>query len=244
MVFLGASITYGAVRDGKTLQTLVNERLGATVDIKSEAVSGWSSTRLAANIQSFVNRYPIGTYFVIHIGGNDVSSRRPYPGGAQKLETNLRKILRVIEQRGSHPILMRLSYRAYPNSMEAQGSLPYDENIYDPLCKEFSPEWFDSARKRCKLDFYQWSRVHKGYLARDGIHFTSKGYQAIREDFLVPELFYVLLKKLSQPASNQENQAMESPGFDGVETIQGSENPAPKDTTKKNYFEKYFKEFQ
>ena len=131
VVFLGASITYGAVRDGKVLQKMVRESQDPGVEIFSEAVSGWTSTRLASKIDEFVKKHPRGTYFVIHIGGNDVSIRRPYPGGAVKLRKNLEKILQTIQQYGSHPILMRLSFRAYKDSLEEDGSLPYNLEVYD-----------------------------------------------------------------------------------------------------------------
>ena len=214
VVFLGASITYGAVRDGKQLQKFLKEKLGLETEIFSEAVGGWTSTRLAANIGGFVKKYPADTHYFIHIGGNDVSVRRPYPGGAGKLRKNLVKILETISNRGASASLSRLSFRAYRGSKEEDGSLPYNLEVYDQLCKQYTPDWYNPQERRCSLDFYGWARKNKQLLAGDGVHFSPKGYRAIREKFLVSNLFIPLFARGEESQRVPERPKDENPGFE------------------------------
>lgn len=196
IVFLGASITYGAANKTDKVEKAIREKLGVNWEIRNEAVGGWTSAKLLRELDKILDRHSDAQYFPIHIGGNDVSGRRPFPGGSNNLRNNVEEILKEIIARGKTPILSRLSYRKYRRNFpsERHGSLPYNEEVLDPLIKTHCPDWYDEGNSRGKLDFYNWSKRNKHLLSPDGIHFTGRGYGKIREDFYIDFLFRPLLQ--------------------------------------------------
>lgn len=175
---LGASIQQQSIRN-PVFKQMVGERFGHDPVIFNEAVSGWNSTNLLNALPSLLALHPHARYVVIHIGGNNVSPNRPYPGGAERLEEELRQILQIIRDDGRIPILARLSYRAYggehPVPPESNGSGPYVENIYDPLIAEFCPRFVDPQTHLGVVDAYGWFREHPDHLSGDGVHVNSQG---------------------------------------------------------------------
>jgi len=184
-LFLGASLTVGGIKPPDIERRLRERYPGYRPYVVNEAVSGWTAGRLRRELPAILARHPYARYVPIHIGGNDVSSRRPYPGGAKRLEANLRAILTAIRAAGKVPILARLSFRAYRQKKgrpavppEENGSGPYVERIFDPLIREHCPRFFDRRRGIGRVDLYGYYRAHPKEIGRDGVHLTRTGYRS------------------------------------------------------------------
>ena len=175
---VGASIQEQSVRHAD-FKRLVGERFGHDPVLFNRAEGGWTSTHLRRALPDILARHPHATYVLIHIGGNDVSGYRPYPGGAAVLKKNLKAILETVRAAGKVPIPARLSYRRYRSSPrvgpESAGSLPYVEKIFDPLIERYAPAFFDPEARRGRVDAYSWFREHPTELKRDGIHPNARG---------------------------------------------------------------------
>jgi hypothetical protein len=146
------------------------------------AVSGWRTEQVRRHLPEFLREHPDAAYVCIHIGGNNVSAQRPYPGGAERMREDLAAILKMIRDAGRIPILSRLSYRAYhasksagPVPPEENGSGPYVKAIYDPLIREYCPQFFDERTSRGVVDAYGYFRAHPGELRKDGVHVLKPG---------------------------------------------------------------------
>jgi hypothetical protein len=110
-VVLGASIQAQSIRQ-ETFHAMVAERYpDYDPVIFNTAVSGWTTTNLLNKLPEILADHPHASYCVIHIGGNNVSGGRPYPGGADRLQGELVQILEMIRAAGKTPILSRLSAR-------------------------------------------------------------------------------------------------------------------------------------
>ncbi len=176
---IGASIQWQSIRQD-VFHTLVTQNYpGYDPIVFNLAVSGWKTDNLLKALPGFLEEHPDASYVCIHIGGNNVSANRPYPGGAETLQSELESILKTIADSGKIPILSRLSYRAYksdpPVPPEDNGSGPYVQAIYDPLIKEYCPRFYDPVRERGVVDAYTWFKEHPEELSSDGIHVNDAG---------------------------------------------------------------------
>ncbi len=187
-LFTGASLTVGGIKEDAFADALAERYAGYRPYVVNEAVSGWTSTKLRQKLPEILARHPHARYVPIHIGGNDVSIKRPFPGGAEKLAANIEAILTEIRRAKKVPILARLTYRAYKAKgdkpavpPEENGSGPYVDNVYDPLIAKLCPEFFDAKRKRGLVDLYGFYREHQDQIGGDGIHLKRAGYASFRD---------------------------------------------------------------
>lgn len=179
---IGASIQAQSIRNS-VFKAMVRERYpGYDPVMFNLAVGGWRSDHLLKALPGFLKAHPYASYVCIHIGGNNVSQKRPYPGGAEELKADLVAILEMIKASGKIPILSRLSYRAYkgdkPVPPEENGSGPYVTNIYDPLIKQYCQDFFDAESGKGIVDAYGWFKEHPEELSADGIHVNPKGAES------------------------------------------------------------------
>lgn len=179
---IGASIQAQSIRNG-VFKAMVRERYpGYDPVMFNLAVGGWRTHHLLAALPKFLEDHLEASYVCIHIGGNNVSPNRPYPGGADLLRTELTSILEMVRDSGKIPILSRLSYRAYkgnkPVPPEDNGSGPYVTAIFDPLIKEYSPAFYDFKDERGLVDGYTWFREHPEELSADGVHVNPQGAES------------------------------------------------------------------
>ena len=178
---LGASIQEQAVRHD-SFKALVKERFGGDPVLFNRAVGGWASRDLRRHLPAILAEHPHARFVLVHIGGNDVSAQRPYPGGADSLRANLKAVISGITAAGKVPMLARLSYRRYRSSPkvgpEKNGSLPYVIKVYDPLILEHTPWLYDAATARGSMDAYGWFHAHPDALKPDGIHPNVAGRDA------------------------------------------------------------------
>ncbi len=177
-VSTGASIQRQSVRH-TAFKALVRARFGYDPVLFNTAVGGWTTADLRRELPRILADHPHARYVTIHIGGNNVSQRRPWPGGADAMRDDLVAILGMVRDAGKVPIVARLSYRAYrgekPVPPEENGSGPYLTAIHDPLIRQYCPAFYDEAAARGVVDPYTWFRDHPDELAGDGIHVNPKG---------------------------------------------------------------------
>src|SRR5690606_19067921 len=135
---LGASIQNQSMRQARFHPVIRRAHPRADPVLFNLAVRGWSSGDLLGNLPALLESHPHAGYALVHIGGNDVTFSRPFPGYAEELQANLETILDTLENAGIIPVLARLSYRRYPGEPavppDENGSGPYVTEIYDPLC--------------------------------------------------------------------------------------------------------------
>jgi lysophospholipase L1-like esterase len=177
-VVLGASIQAQSIRND-VFKQMVAERYGYDPVIFNTAVGGWQTSDVRDALPRILGEHPHARFVVIHIGGNNVSLNRPYPGGEREIRDDLVAVLEGIAAADKVPILSRLSYRAYKWDPlvppEENGSGPYVTAIYDPLIRESCPLFFDEATGRAVVDAYGWFKSHPEELANDGIHVNEAG---------------------------------------------------------------------
>jgi lysophospholipase L1-like esterase len=178
-LIIGASIQAQSINQ-QVFHDMVKTRYpGYDPVIFNLAVGGWKSDDLVKALPGFLKNHPYASYIGIHIGGNNVSAHRPYPGGAKELQQDLVTIIDMIKKSGKTPILSRLSYRAYKGKNEVppedNGSGPYVTNIYDPLISKYCPDFIDPTTGLCVVDGYSWFKTHQEELSPDGVHVNEKG---------------------------------------------------------------------
>ena len=181
-LFVGASIQASAIRQDQFNQFVRARHPRQDPVAFNLAVGGWKTDTLLAALPGFLEEHPHARYVAIHIGGNNVSANRPWPGGADVMERELREIIRLVEASGKIPILARLSYRAYKPKgnagavpPEENGSLPYNINVHDPMIAELCPLFYDLQAGRGRVDPYNWLKSHPEQLTPDGVHLTPVG---------------------------------------------------------------------
>jgi len=181
-IALGASLTGSAIRH-RLFQELAFEHFGERPVMFNHGIGGWTSQTLNDRLDDILAKYPRAKYAVIHIGGNDVSRNRPYPGGAETLSENLIDITTRLQARGITPILSRLSFRDYNYAPavppESNGSGPYVENVFDPVIQEFTPRFYDTKADRGVVNFYDHYKAHPEELWKDGVHLNEAGKQSM-----------------------------------------------------------------
>jgi lysophospholipase L1-like esterase len=175
-LMVGASIEAMTIRQ-KTFRDMVVKRFPEYDPVMFNlGVGGWKAEDLLKALPGFLKNHPDASYVCIHIGGNNVTPNRPYPGGAENLRTNLTAILEMIKDSGKIPIMARLTYRAYKNvPPEENGSGPYDTHVYDPLIKQYCPDFVDPRTGVGVVDGYGWFKAHPDELRPEGVHLTDKG---------------------------------------------------------------------
>ena len=179
---VGASIQAQSIRND-VFKRMVQERYpGYDPVMFNLAVGGWRGSHLRKAIHGFLKEHPHARYVCVHIGGNNVSPNRPYPGGAEELTDDLHAILTAIKDAGKIPILSRLSYRAYkgakPVPPEENGSGPYVTKIFDPMIEQYCPDFFDKKTGRGLVDAYTWFKEHPEELSPDGVHVNPQGAES------------------------------------------------------------------
>lgn len=187
-LFLGASLTTAGCRPNEFNAIIRKKYKGFDPYVANEAVSGWSSRHLIKALPGFLRKHRHARYVAIHMGGNNVSAARPYPGGSKVLARELEQVLQMIIKAKKIPVLSRLSYRAYKSRgskpavpPETNGSGPYVQNIYDPLIRKYCRPFFDEKKKIGRVDFYNFYKKNQDLIGGDGIHLKRAGYVAMNQ---------------------------------------------------------------
>lgn len=164
--------------------------LGFTGQIVNEGDGGRTSADLDQDIDGILSAHTAtaaGNVYVLHIGGNDVTSNRPHPGGANDMSSNIASIVSKIEAAGSRVILLPLTARAYTSDpvvdtanlgSDVNGSRPYNVNIIDPLVEASLSDWWDSDAGAHRADIYEFTS-HMVPILADQVHGTVEWSRAL-----------------------------------------------------------------
>jgi len=182
-IFLGDSLSVGAVGDGSKLESEARERWGREIEVINLSKVGKHTYEYKKEIKGILKKYPQAQYFPIFCGVNDVlhySEAR-----ADKLRSWLLSILKAIQKDGRTPILMRITYRNYKGQDPLK---PFNPKVYDPLIKTYSEKWYDHSRQKGSLDPHGFLKSNPQFMASDGVHLNSKGYKALRKKIMLEAL--------------------------------------------------------
>ncbi len=180
---VGASIQYQSIRSAD-FKSMVKSRFGYDPIIVNRAVSGWTTANVRQELTNFLAEHPRARYVAVHIGGNNITASRPFPGGTNALAVDLRYIYTTITNAGRTLIVPRISYRQYsaapvvdplvPTS-ETNGSGPYNTAIVDALAAQYSPAFYDWSNNVPLVDPYAYFKDNAGELNADGVHTGPAG---------------------------------------------------------------------
>jgi hypothetical protein len=190
-LFLGAGITKEALNPRDFARKIVERYADRDPYVCNESVGGWNTREMLEALPDLLKEHRHAHFVAFHIGGADVSDRRPFPRGSRGISRNLEGILRAIVKAGKVPILARLTYRAYHENdgkpavpPEENGSGPYVEKIYDPLIAKYCPHFYDRAMRRGAIDFYSHYRTHPEELSDEGVSPNDRGRRSMRRIWL------------------------------------------------------------
>lgn len=125
--------------------------------------------------------------FLIHTGGNNVSSNRPYEvgeAGAENLANDLETLSDNIAAGGNVHIPANITFRHYNNTVDptyddglpdrrdndTDGSWPYNREVVHPYIQTRHPVWFDDTAGAPVLNMYDYIRENPDFLSSDGVH--------------------------------------------------------------------------
>ena len=192
VVVLGASILEGGMETAEAVKPAVAAyaaAAGFTGTLHSYAEGGHkvaNAIQRHADARADLAGRPGPALYVMHIGGNNVSGARPYPGGAGVFAADYATLTDNIAAAGDRMIPLPLTKRlygsgdpGYPNNSgdvvqgdaasEANGSKPYNEAIILPRIAEHAPDWLD-ADGAPWVDPYAMVDADPDVLGGDGIH--------------------------------------------------------------------------
>lgn len=197
IVVLGASLTeesFGTEASGENvlLSNFVQQEFGwVGCKVYGRGIGGSRINSVVGGhikdrmLQAFNDFSGSNTYFLFHIGGNDVTDLIPYNQNAPELQTminDLQEFIDVVAQNNKQgwviPII--LSYRDYRGVYgdmvtvfddASNGVKPFWDNIFNPIY---------SSLPFTGLDIYNWVRNRAtGILHDDGVHILNRSVNSL-----------------------------------------------------------------
>ena len=169
--------------------------LGYRGTVHSRAVAGSTLATILTQAQSakaeFAGTQGNNLYILPDIGGNDVTSRRPYveADDYDHFWDGIEAIYDTLAAGGDEVVIMPLSKRLYQTGatvpvspgIDANGSLPYNMGVYYPFFAAKTPKWLASPTEH-RVDFYEYVERHESEFLRadDGIHPHSGSFLAMQ----------------------------------------------------------------
>jgi len=194
VVILGASIVaqaFGGHNLNETNQVMMDklaENNIDNIDFYTYGLAGSTISSSLGRVDQVLEAFP-DAVVIVHLGGNDVTSTRPYATRTQQqvndftqdIESLIAKFSGIEDQL----ILLPLTYRAYANvyvddSMFLDGSTGSEPfNLYEYLSR--IPDDQKNIDGNHILDLYNFTRNNRFTLGSDGIHFNRFGNEYIRQ---------------------------------------------------------------
>ena len=190
IVFVGASIIEGSFgRDLTTPNTIATQEFrsaGINVDVYGYGFSGATASEIASNLLAAMSSFTDKTLFIVHGGGNDVTSNRPFSGMTQPaidtVSADYQTLVDAAATRSDDCMLCNITFRPYSDGRdstvfndESLGSRPFNDNILLPKIAQSLPSSIN-VDGNCVIDLYNWSRnEYKKLIGADGIHPNDYG---------------------------------------------------------------------
>ncbi|GLK88329.1 hypothetical protein [Pseudomonas turukhanskensis] len=140
------------------------------------AQSSQSGARVKALVDDSITRIPWVHNYLFDIGGNDVTSGRPYVQGVTTLPS-FGQALDAINAAGHLALPCNISYRNYTGAPavngganQENGSAPYNVNIIIPTMLQKTPWAVDPVLGIARLDWYNAVMVNRELLSDDVHH--------------------------------------------------------------------------
>jgi hypothetical protein len=199
VVILGASLMDSAFGSAQTLNAPMAEYAVAagftgTLHVRSQSGDSILHTiakHVAAAAEPALSATEGQNLYVVHTGGNDVSSQRPWPGGQPAFQSNYDTLMQQItatDRVVPLPLTKRL-YTTAPEvvdgdlASEENGSKPYNENIIYPAIQSAAPDW-RNAPGTPFVNPYELADRYPQLLSSDGVH----GYGASLGRYILARL--------------------------------------------------------
>lgn len=166
--------------------TQVFKDAGSNVNVYGYGWSGTTASFIANKLQIAMDAFPERTLFIVHGGGNDVSSNRPYSGLSQpdidSVSNDFQSLVDVAASRASDCIVCNITFRPYANITsneifldESLGSKPFNDSVLLPKISSSMGGTLNSDGNSY-IDLYNWTRNnYKKLLSADGVHLSALG---------------------------------------------------------------------
>lgn len=180
IVYFGSSIMFGGFEEANKANLLTKRMMTAAgipnVNIYTKTQSGSTSSQWRGMVDSFIVDNPSitgATLFVLQGPGNDITVGRPYSTDPNlaATESNVRYVFDKVAGKGWGIAYMGAAYKLYGDvPPESNGSLPYNENLFYPLLREYCPQWWDTVNLVPKMDSYGFFKHNMATFSSDGVH--------------------------------------------------------------------------
>ena len=114
--------------------------------------------------------------------GNDISTSRPYPGGAAGMTTDYSDLMSAFLGSGAYVLPSTATFRNYGGTSvtnEDNGSRPYNTNIFEPYIEAMGQFMWDASTGRAYNDPYNFARNWYSHVLEDEVHYTNEGYRIL-----------------------------------------------------------------
>lgn len=201
-IFVGASIV-SMFADYQEMNPTLHSSYGYDPLIFNHGNSSMTIGWLDDNIEEILALHPKSKFVFVHMGGNNVSNKRPYStmtqGDIDDFYNDYYSVIEKIKNANKVPVPSRLTFRNYPHDplgkpgvydggMEQNGSLPFNNNIIDPIINELASDFYNSNNSSGYLDLYTFILNNQSILNTDGVHPSYEGRGDIRS-YLYDNLF-------------------------------------------------------
>ena len=196
-VIFGASIMAGGVYY-YGMNAKAKTQYSTDPIVFNRAYPGRNIAQLLTDLPAFLIDHPHSRFFFMHIGGNNVSPNRPYSlQPAQQIAdliTDFSDLVDNLISTNRVPIVTNLTFRDYKNDVvglegygcykggfQEYGSLPYNENVIEPIVRDKTPKFYDFVNNRSIIDFYTHVLNDQTHLTVDGVHFSYSGRDFLQQ---------------------------------------------------------------
>jgi hypothetical protein len=170
----------------------MSQKAGRPIDVYGYNWSGYNLQSGSVRVQEAVDHFGNdGVLYVIHYGGNNVTSIRPYDESDDAtFHSGLQNINNAISSANADAILADISFRDYDDithNNELLGTLPYNDKFY----KQYRDPKYTNKDGSSVVDLY--NIVHQNYatwLQEDNVHMVNDGTVGIRE-FITDRVTYL-----------------------------------------------------
>ena len=188
----GASIEDGVSKVGDltdytpALSNYISNLVGRAITVVDKGVPSQTMDMILArfNADDLAAATALGNQLLIMSMpmGNDISISRPYPGGAVGISSDYEALMAAFLGSGAYVLPSTATFRNYGGTSvmnEANGSLPYNTDIFEPYIKAMGQFMWDGLADRPYNDPYNFARNWYSHVLADEVHYTNEGYRIL-----------------------------------------------------------------